>query len=359
MEGAGIIGEVLVVDNGSTDGSEQRAREAGARVVHEPQPGYGRALMAGIGAAQGDIVVMADADVSYDLSQVPKLVRPILEDKADLMLGARIANRKTMPLLHRYVGTPLLTFLVARASGLGSITDSQSGFRAFRKDRVLALGIRATGMEFASEMLIKATRSGWRVGEIPIEYRARVGQSKLNTFHDGWRHVRLIALLAPDLTLIWPGFAALIAGIALSLWSLFDPGGVKLGSLRWQPVFFSTIAMVFGAQAILAGSVIAFQSSVSATRRRAAFVGSGWFVRWCVRGGLSAAVIGLLIDLVLFVVWIRGAPAPARAVQFASLAQGLIIVGVTAAAFGFVMRLVLNGQAREALADGRHLEGAA
>jgi glycosyltransferase involved in cell wall biosynthesis len=358
MEQAGIAGEVIVVDNGSTDGSDHLALEAGARVVYEQQAGYGSAIMAGIRAARGDVVVMADADASYDLTRVPELVQPIVDGKADLVLGTRIASHSTMPVLHRFVGTPLLTFLVARASGRRSTTDSQSGFRGFRRDTILALGIRATGMEFASEMLIKATRAGWQISEIPTEYRRRVGESKLSTFRDGWRHLRLIVVLAPDLVLIWPGLAVLLVGIALSVWSLMDPAGIHLGSLRWQPVFFSTIAMVFGVQALLAGSVIAYESSISRPHQRAAFVGSARFLRWCLRGGLLTAGIGLLIDLALFVIWVRGDLAPTRGPELASLAQGLIIVGVTGAAFGLVTRLVLNGRAREAEAEELRIEAA-
>jgi glycosyltransferase involved in cell wall biosynthesis len=359
MEASGIDGEVVVVDNGSTDGSDRLALEAGARIIHEAHPGYGSALIAGIVGARGDVVVMADADVSYDLSRIPELVRPVLEGEVDMMLGTRVASRKTMPFLHRFVGTPVLTFLVARASGRRATTDSQSGFRAFRRQRFLTLGVRGTGMEFASELLIKATRAGWRISETPIGYRARVGESKLSTFRDGWRHLQLIVLLAPDLVLIWPGLAALALGVFLSVWSLLDPGGIHLGSLRWQPVFFSTIAMVVGAQALLAGLVIAHQSSMGAPRQRASFIASARFLRWCTRGGAITAAIGLLIDLILFVIWVRGGQAPDRAVQLASLAQGLIMVGITAMAFGLVTRLVMNGRAREAQDRELPVEGAA
>ncbi len=359
MERAGIRGEVVVVDNGSTDGSDRLALEAGARVIREPQPGYGSALVTGIAGARGEIVVMADADVSYDLSRIPDLVRPVLDGQAEMVLGSRVANGKAMPFIHRFIGTPILTFLVARASGRKAISDSQSGFRAFRRERFLALRVRGTGMEFASEMLIKAARAGWRISETPTEYRERVGESKLNTFRDGWRHVRLIVLLAPDLVLIWPGVAALAGGVAVSVWSLMDPGGIQLGSIRWQPVFFSTIAMVIGAQALLAGLVIAYQSSMAGPLQRATFVASLRFLRWCVRGGVIIGISGLLIDLILFLIWVRGGPTPLRAVQLASLAQGLIMVGITATAFGLVTRLVMNGRAREAQVQEMPFEGGA
>jgi hypothetical protein len=145
----------------------------------------------------------------------------------------------------------------------------------------------------------------------------------------------------------------------LSVWSLLSPAGIHLGSLNWQPTFFSTIAMVVGVQALLAGAVIAYQSSMAASMRRFAFVGTPTFLRWCTRGGALVMLAGLLIDVGLFVVWVRGGPAPPRGLQLASLAQGLIIVGVTTLAFGLVSRLVTNGRARETQVEELPLEGAA
>lgn len=347
-ERAGLDGEVLVVDNGSTDGSDELARRSGARVVYEPRPGYGSALLAGIAAARGQVVVMADADGSYDLDRIPDLVLPVLRGESDMVVGSRIANRKTMPFLHRFLGTPMLTFLVRRATGRHTLSDSQSGFRAFDRDAVQALGLQGTGMEFASELLIRAVRWGWRIDEVKTEYRARVGESKLSTFRDGWRHLRLIVLLAPDLVLIWPGLAALLGGMVLSLLSLLRPEGIVLGSTRWQPVFFSTIAMVVGAQSALAGYAIAYHSSLSAPHRRAAFIGTARFLRWCVRVGIAATLLGLAIDVLLFLRWIGGSPGRALELQLASLAQGLIIVGVSVTVFGLVMRMVEAARARTA-----------
>ena len=137
MHAAGFEAEVVVVDNGSTDGSPEIAAAAGARVVHETRRGYGSALLAGFAAARGDVLVMADADCTYELIRIPELVAPVVAGDADLVLGSRLdsATMRTMPLLHRFVGTPVLTFLTARACGRRVVTDSQSGFRAFRRGR--------------------------------------------------------------------------------------------------------------------------------------------------------------------------------------------------------------------------------
>jgi glycosyltransferase involved in cell wall biosynthesis len=355
---AGIRGEVVVVDNGSTDGSAEVAAAAGARVVHEVQPGYGSALRAGFNAAEANIVVMADADYTYDLSKIPMLVEPIMRDEADLVLGARLdaATRRTMPFLHRYVGTPILTFLAARACGRRVVTDSQSGFRAFRRDRIAALELHSSGMELASEMLIRAARSGLRITEVQTGYRPRIGESKLATFSDGLRHLELICLLAPDLLLIGPGATLLALGLVMQVFAFVSPSGVDVGSLRWQPVFFATIALVLGTQALLAGAVLAHHSSVTTpgVGRRFAFVGRPGFVNRCLQAGVLMVAAGLVIDIVLFIVWLQGeATPPVRGYGITSLAQSLIIVGSTVATFAVVSRANIARVARERSAHRR------
>ena len=342
LAGAGIVGEVVVVDNGSADGSGEVAEAAGARVVHEARRGYGSALRAGFAAAEGDVIVMADADSTYDLTKVPDLVAPIQRDAADLVLGGRLdaATRRTMPFLHRFVGTPALTFLVARACGGKVVNDSQSGFRAFRRDKLASLDVRSTGMELASEMLIRAARAGLRVMEVPAGYRERIGQSKLNAFGDGWRHLQLILLLAPDLLLIGPGAVLVLFGAVFAALGFLRPSGDEVGSQRWQPVFFSGIAIVLGTQALLAGAVLANRSSVAsgAIRERFAFAGRPGFPGRCLAAGLGAIAAGLAIDFVLFIIWVQDNPQPSRGQALAALAHSLLIVGGTLASFGVVSR---------------------
>jgi Glycosyl transferase family 2 len=341
LEGAGLSGEVLVVDNGSSDNSAEVASIAGARVVRESRRGYGSALLAGFRAATGDVIVMADADFTYNLRKIPELVAPIARDEADLVLASRLdaATRHTMPWLHRCVGTPVLTFLSGRACGRRVVTDSQSGFRAFRKDEVLELDLRSTGMELASEMLIRGARSGLRITEVETGYRPRIGESKLATFSDGWRHLKLILLLAPDLVLIGPGATLVVLGLVLSVISFLSPSGIDFGSVRWQPVFFAGIALVLGVQSLFAGAVLAHYSSVTSpgVQQRFRFVDHTKFANWCVVLGALTATTGLFIDCALFLIWLDEKSRP-RSFSAASLAQSLILVGSTIASFGVVSR---------------------
>jgi glycosyltransferase involved in cell wall biosynthesis len=190
---AQLSGQVIVIDNGSQDGSPAAAASAGAIVLFEPRRGYGSAVRRGLQIARGDVIVLADADHTYDLRELGTLVRRISAG-ADIVVGTRFEGALeggAMPWLHRHIGTPGLNILIAMATGR-FFRDSQSGFRAFRRDRLQPLSFSADGMEFASEMLLIAHRSGLRIDEIPVRYRPRTGCSKLRPLHDGLRHCRLV-----------------------------------------------------------------------------------------------------------------------------------------------------------------------
>ncbi len=347
LESAGLEGEVVVVDNGSTDGSADLAESVGAAVVREPVSGYGAAIRGGVASATGDICVMADADRTYPLDRIGELVVPLVSGEADLVIGSRLGGSTCLaiPWLHRAVGTPALSFLIRRASCGVNVQDSQSGFRAFRRDQFLSLGMRSTGMEFASEMLIRASRSGLRIEEIPVGYRDRVGDSKLRTLTDGVRHFQLILLLAPQLLLVWPGLFLLLLG-GLSTGTAFAfPRGVDVGSLRWQPIFFSSISIVTGSQALLAGIVLAHRSSVVTERVQAqyGFVASPKFALRCFLLGATIFLVGIGLDAWLFAAWVAQGGGTSNPLAIASLAQSLVITGVITAAFSLIYRLVTSG----------------
>jgi glycosyltransferase involved in cell wall biosynthesis len=216
LDGSGINGEVIVVDNGSTDGSGDLARAAGAFVVKEPRRGYGSAYLAGLEVARGDYIVMVDADLTYDFGEIPRFVQE-LDDGAEVVIGNRMHNIRpgAMPLLHR-LGNPILSgFLnVLHRTNVG---DAHCGMRALRREVVPVLNLRTVGMEFASEMVIRATRERLDVREVPIELHPRVGESKLSPFRDGWRHLRVILVYNPTFLFLLPGAVMFLAGSLITL----------------------------------------------------------------------------------------------------------------------------------------------
>ena len=217
MTAAGLAGEVVVVDNGSVDESAVEARDAGARVVAEPVRGYGAALLAGFAAAGGDVVVMADADGSYDLAEVPRFVAAV-EAGADLVVGNRMhgIDPGAMPWLNRRVGNPALSGLLNALFRTG-VRDAHCGLRAFRRTALETLDLQATGMELASEMVIRAGKAGLPITELAIHYRQRTGASKLSPWRDGWRHVRLLLLHAPLHLFVVPGAVLALLGALVML----------------------------------------------------------------------------------------------------------------------------------------------
>lgn len=326
---AGVAGEVLVVDNGSTDGSAGLALTAGARVVDEPRRGYGAALAAGISAARGDTIVMADADRTYDLERLGDLLAP-LAGGADLVIGARLRGEiaaGAMPRLHRYLGTPVLSRALMIAGGT-RVSDSQSGYRAFRRQTMLDLGLRARGMEFASEMLFRAGRADLSVVEVPSGYRQRLGESKLSPLGDGWRHLQLLLLLAPHLSLILPGLLATAFGLGLGAISLVTARGIEVAGVRWLPIFLGPMLLILGVQATFLGCLAAHRSALTPVRLRRALDwldGPGAMGR--VLGGFAlVALLGIVIDAALLMLWLAGRSGPGL-LGVAGLAQALILIG--------------------------------
>jgi glycosyltransferase involved in cell wall biosynthesis len=207
-------GEVIVVDNASTDGSGELAAAAGARVVLEPERGYGSAYLAGFANARGQYVVMADADLTYDFAEIPRFVDE-LENGADMVIGNRMDNIHpgAMPWHHRYIGNPLLSGLLNLLFRAG-VDDAHCGMRAFRRSVLPQLDLRTTGMEFASEMVIRAAKEKLDIRQFPIEYHPRGGESKLSSFRDGWRHLRFLLVHSPNHLFILPGaLMALVGGL--------------------------------------------------------------------------------------------------------------------------------------------------
>ncbi len=254
LAGHGIDGEVVVADNGSTDGSQRLAQDAGARVVPIHEKGYGNALMGGIISARGRYVIMGDADDSYDFTALMPFVQSLREG-ADLVMGNRFSGGiapGAMPRLHRYLGNPVLSF-IGRLFFRSKIGDFHCGLRGFRRDRVLALGLQATGMEFASEMVVKATLASQRIVEVPTTL-AQDGRSRpphLRSWRDGWRHLRFLLLFSPRWLFLIPG--SLLLAVGLLIGAAVVPGPLSIGNVTFDvDTLVGASAMVaIGFQAVL------------------------------------------------------------------------------------------------------------
>lgn len=233
MDRAGVNGEVVVSDNGSSDDSVEVAEKAGAKIVKVKSRGYGSALLAGIRNARGKWIVMGDSDGTYDFRQIGKLIAP-LNSGYDLVIGSRLTGlikKGAMPTLNRFLGTPLLNLFLRLFYRL-RVTDSQSGMRAFTKEAFDKLKLRTMGMEFASEMLIRARQKNLRIAEVPISYNRRIAPSKLSPFRDAWRHLRFMLVFAPTYLFIIPGFVLFAFGVTGL--ALLSPGPFWFFGRAWD-----------------------------------------------------------------------------------------------------------------------------
>ena len=254
MQEHGILGEVVVADNGSTDGSREIAERMHARVVQVQETGYGNALLGGIAAARGRYVIIGDADESYDFSHIPRFLEK-LRDGYEFVMGNRFAGGiepGAMPALHRYLGNPVLTALGRLFFG-SPCGDFHCGLRAFRKEAITRLDLRTTGMEFASEMVVKATLCGLRIAEVPttLSPDGRSGAPHLRRWRDGWRHLRFMLLYSPRWLFLYPGLALMLVGLLAIAWLL--PGPRRLGAvtLDVHTLLYAVAAVLVGFQAVL------------------------------------------------------------------------------------------------------------
>lgn len=253
LERLGIRGEVVVGDNGSTDGSQQIALDLGARVIPVEKRGYGAALQGAIAAARGRYILMGDSDDSYDFTQLGAFVNKLGEGY-DLVMGNRFRGGiqpGAMPALHRYLGNPVLT-TIGRLFFRSPVRDFHCGLRAFRKDSIEKLQLQTMGMEFASEMVVKASVFGLRLAEIPttLSPDGRDRAPHLRTWRDGWRHLRFLLLFSPRWLFLIPGTLMFLLGTAAGVWLL--PGPRMVGTVRFDihSLLFAAMVMLLGFQSI-------------------------------------------------------------------------------------------------------------
>jgi glycosyltransferase involved in cell wall biosynthesis len=347
MREAGIAGEVVVADNGSEDGSGDIAAAAGARVVHEPRRGYGSAYLAGFANARGEFIVMADADLTYPFEEIPRFVSE-LRAGADLVMGDRMQGIEpgAMPWHHRYIGNPVLTGILNLFFRTG-VSDAHCGMRGLRRDILPRLDLRTSGMEFASEMVIRAAKENLRISEFPIAYRPRAGESKLSSWRDGWRHLRFLLVHSPTWLFIVPGFALAVLGALIS--------AMVLTKLNVFGRVWDVHTLVGGSMLLIVGTQV-LALGLCAHAYGTYFMGEkdAWFDRMRARfrlehglllGGTVVAV-ALAAGLVVVIRWIDRGFGNLAEEQLAIASTTLFVVGVQIVFSSFLLSILGLRRAR-------------
>src|SRR3954470_24660204 len=353
LETSGIAGEVLVADNASEDGSAELAEAAGARVIHEPRRGYGSAYLAGFRAARGRYIVMADADLTYDFAEIPRFVEH-LEAGADLVMGDRMDQIQpgAMPWLHRSSANPILSGTLNLFFRTG-VRDAHCGMRALRRDVLPQLDLHTTGMEFASEMVVRAAKEKLDIRQFPIEYHPRGGDSKLSTWRDGWRHLRFLLVHSPTHLFIIPAAVMLFVGSLIMLTVLTN---LEILGRQWDvhTLIVGSLLVIVGTQTIGLG--------LCAHAYGTYYLGSKdpWFDRMRARfrlehglllGG-AVALLGVVIAAVVVGIWVNRGFGALSEVRLALTAATLIVIGIQIFFSSFLLSIIgLRRSVRLAPAD--------
>ncbi len=329
LDSAGIVGEVVVADNGSDDGSAELATAAGARVVHESRRGYGSAYLAGFAAARGEYIVMLDADMTYPFDEIPRFVQE-LRDGGQLVMGDRMDNIEpgAMHWVNRYIGNPILSGTLNLFFRTG-IRDAHCGMRGLRRDILPTLDLRTTGMEFASEMVIRAAKEKLEIREFPIRYAPRSGESKLSRVRDGWRHLRFLLVHSPTHLFIVPGAALLLLGLFVTIIALAQ---IPIFGREWNlhTVIAGELLCIVGTQIIALGLAAHAYGTYFMNEK------DPWFDRMRARFRLEHGLLlggailaaGLVSAAVILGIWIERGLGALSEERLAATAAALIIIGL-------------------------------
>lgn len=341
----GVAGEVVVADNGSTDGSDSIATEAGARVVREGVRGYGAAYLKGFQEARGRYLVMGDADGSYPFSDIERFVDPLQSGDFDMVIGNRLGGDilpGAMPWTHRWIGNPVLSGMLRLFFGT-RIADSHCGMRSFTREAYDRMSPRTTGMEFASELVVNALRANLRIKEIPITYSPRIGESKLSGFRDAWRHVRFMLLFSPSYLFQLPGIFLLLTGAFLMAALAGGPRAAFGRTWDYHPFLFGAVAVMAGYNLILFDVIAKLFSIGAGLARPRPWMRHAMRLFSLERGvllGLSLILIGVGFELSVAVAWIRSGYGPLTAMREVVFGLVSIAIGLQTVFASFLISLL-------------------
>jgi glycosyltransferase involved in cell wall biosynthesis len=346
LESMGAVGEVIVVDNGSTDRSAAVAAAAGARVVHERRRGYGAAYLRGFAEARGRYLVMGDADDTYDFLEVPRFIEPLRAGACDMIMGNRFGGMMkpgAMPWTHRYIGNPILSSML-RVMFDTTIRDSHSGMRAFTREAYERLHLRTTGMELASELVVNALRAKLRIQEIDIPYRERIGESKLNSMSDAWRHIRFLLMYSPSYLFRLPGLVLAVLGALVMAY--LSTGPQTLGDRTWDyhGLMFGALALILGYNLLLF-DVLAKAFSVGVgliepDRQLKALLSFFSIEKGLVIGAVLF-LCGVAVELDVVLGWLESGGGSLMAVRRIMIGMSAIVLGAQTAFGSFLVGLML------------------
>ena len=339
-----IKGEVIVVDNGSDDGSAKIAAQAGAKVIYEKQRGYGSAYLRGFEEAQGKYLIMGDSDDSYDFSAIAHFIEPLEKQGFDMVMGTRLKGKilpGAMPWSHRWIGNPILSGML-KLLFKTTISDSHCGMRSFTKDAYRKMQLKTIGMEFASEIVVNALRMKLKIHEIPITYYPREGESKLNGFRDAWRHVRFMLLYSPSYLFQLPGLFFIIVGLLLL--------AISIKPQNFFNHFWDFHTFMFGALGLILGyNLVLFDIFAKTFSIESGFVEPKYWLTFFLKHftlekglilGFLAFLVGLIVESGVVISWFNSGFGPLSAVREVTIGMTAMMLGTQTMFASFLISLL-------------------
>lgn len=333
--------EIIVSDSSTDKSAEIAGKYKNVKVVKHNLYGYGNAILKGVKEAKGDYIIIGDADNTYDFSEIPKFISE-LDKGYELVIGKRSRiEKRAMPLSHRYIGTPLFNFLISWFFGK-KVSDINSGFRGIKKTSLDKLNLRTAGMEFASEMIIKAVKKNLKIKEIPISYFRRKGESKLRTFNDGWKHLRFILLYSPNYIFLWTGLLLIVLGFLIMCLILTEKLVLFGIHFKTHPLFIGAALVILGYQLILTG-ISARIYSHNHLEEKDKYL-EKLYKYFTLEKGIFAGFIfllaGFLIYLYVLIKWIGAGFGELGTINISIFALTFIIIGFQTIFAGFFFSML-------------------
>ena len=341
-----VPGEVVVIDNGSSDGSPEIAERAGARVVHERRRGYGAAYLRGFREARGQYFVMGDGDDSYDFLDIARFLKPLIDGEADMVMGTRLKGNilpGAMPWSHRWIGNPILSGILKVFFGT-RISDSHCGMRSFTRAAYGRMRLRTQGMEFASEIVVCALREKLKILEVPITYHPREGESKLNGLSDAWRHMRFMLVYSPSYLFQLPGVVLMVVGSALVLWLAGGPQELFGRVWDFHVLLFGVLAVILGYNFMLFdifAKTFSMGTGLARPRRWLRNLMEFFTLERGLIGGAALLLAGGLLEAKIIYDWIRSGYGELMAVRGIVMGMMAMVLGAQTIFASFLLSLLL------------------